>query len=305
MVISSFGVAATLIFSSANIGGDVVCGQTIKARTVELVCEGGRMTDLSAVARFRGLESLELRSVELGTLAGIEKAPHLKELVLEDVSVRNILPVAGLQKLERLRLANTKVEDLAPVAELTSLTRLEVRHSPVTDISALRNLRGLKLVDLTGTEVESVDALKNLHRLVTLGLRGTDVISLTPLKKLARLEVIDIIDTDIASISALTEFEKLTVLLFEPSTFRTLRPLKRLPHLLAIGIPAERPLTNPKRFMSVYSGAGFNGTMGPGSVSSSDVDGQIRRIRRAVKPHVKLYRLKDNDYQIDVVAKQL
>lgn len=128
-------------------------GRAYPTETGELKWDWGRETseliDLSPLAEF-----LELRSLNLAC-----------------TGVTDLSPLSGLASLQSLDLGSTGVTDLSPLSGLAGLQRLSLFSTGVKDLLPLSGLQGLQSLILQGCEgVTDLSPLESLPRLQSLNL---------------------------------------------------------------------------------------------------------------------------------------
>jgi hypothetical protein len=130
--------------------------------------------DLSFLAGYSALETLNLfQSRALTSVAGVEKAGHLRDLALAYCqNLTDISALVGLNSLESLSLENlSKVSGYAVIAAMKTLIKIEIRKSAaVADIDFLRHHATLEEVIVKNTKILSGDLspLATLPRLARL-----------------------------------------------------------------------------------------------------------------------------------------
>ncbi|TVQ35758.1 MAG: hypothetical protein EA384_15660 [Spirochaetaceae bacterium] len=115
-----------------------------------------RISDLTVLAAFTGLESLDLR----------------------DNHIRDIRPLSGLHRLVRLDLRDNRLHDsdLSALSGLSRLEYLNLRHSGISDLNGIEALRNLVYLNLhSNATIESVEPLSRLPRLQTLIVRNVPI----------------------------------------------------------------------------------------------------------------------------------
>ena len=282
--------------------GSKTCGTPLAPNAKELICEGGTL-DFATIDNLERLETIVARSARLSSLDGVARASNLKRLELHQIPVDDLGPLASNCPLVELRLMDTQVTDLAPLANCPNMTHLEVHGSAVTDLSALRDSSNLLLLNLKGTEVKSVEPLSGLTSLVTLGLRDTKVADLRPISRLPALEVLDVLDSEVADPSPLITLPKLQVFIFEPRQMATLKPLRRVDSLLAVGVPFDRPSTVSKRYMYAMSLSSAPDITGRALDSIGDGDRSFKGLRQILPKRVTIYKLDLRNYDIAVIRR--
>ncbi len=111
---------------------------------------GAQFSDISPLAHFVNLTSLEFNSNLISDLSPLSGLTKLKSLKVSFNQVADVTPLASLTQLERLDLAYNQITDVSPLAGLTSLNSLTLRENPITDFSPLKGI----YPNLTTTDFE-------------------------------------------------------------------------------------------------------------------------------------------------------
>ena len=119
-----------------------------------------KITDLTPLANFTGLQWLYLIETKISDLSPLSNLTALESLELTGTSVSDLTPLANLTGLQRLSLWRTTVSDLIPLANLTGLQHLDLDGTLVSDLTPLSNLAKLQSLDLTGTEISENEVRK-------------------------------------------------------------------------------------------------------------------------------------------------
>lgn len=102
---------------------------------------GSAFADISPLAHFVNLTSLEFNSN----------------------NISNLEPLRGLTKLTVLRIPFNKVQDIRPLASLSQLETLDLCHNQITDVSALSGLKKLRFLSLRENPISSFTPLKDIY----------------------------------------------------------------------------------------------------------------------------------------------
>ncbi len=147
-----------------------------------------RLSDISVLAEFTQLESLDLADNEVSDVTAIAGLTRLRSLSLRDnpLDLENLVVLSGLTQLEYLNLRNTGLRDLSGVQEFRNLGHLDLRgNSDLSSIVPLASLPRLHTLVLRDVPVaQDVHVLESLPSLLWLDLRNTGVADLMPLARL-------------------------------------------------------------------------------------------------------------------------
>ncbi|NQY81048.1 MAG: leucine-rich repeat domain-containing protein [Candidatus Caenarcaniphilales bacterium] len=90
------------------------------------------------------VESLDLSSLQLENIAGLEKLSNLIHLDLYDNNISDINVLEKLPNLTNLDLGHNNISDIGVLEKLTKLTTLDLGHNDISDISVLEKLKASK-----------------------------------------------------------------------------------------------------------------------------------------------------------------
>lgn len=155
-------------FDSTELEGAVSRQLDIKDRKVtdkdiadvtELNLEGCGISDIEALAQFKGLTSLNLKGNKIRDLSPLATLQGLKGLNLSGNKVSVVEALSNLSSLETLNLSDNQISDITALAGLKSLTELSLQNDPIEDISPASQLTALDSIDLRGTKVKDISAV--------------------------------------------------------------------------------------------------------------------------------------------------
>lgn len=101
---------------------------------------GSQFSDISPLAYFTNLSSLEFNSNLISDLSPLSGLLKLKCVKVPFNQVADITPLTGLTQLEQLDLSNNQITDLSPLAGLDNLWGLSIGENPITDFSPLKDI---------------------------------------------------------------------------------------------------------------------------------------------------------------------
>ncbi len=207
--------------------------------------------------------TLELRSLRITDLTGLEHATKLTELDLRGNAVTDISPLRGLTALTTLRLSNNRILDIRPLGNLTALTALSLNNNPLdrAHLPVLKSLTRLKRLELQNTPFESqvifamnwltyldlsknsitsLQGLSGLTKLTHLILAQNEIADLSPLDKLTTLKVLNLSQNKISDVRPLAKLISLTHLHLRHNAIEKdydgVEPLAKLPNLLTLNL---------------------------------------------------------------------
>jgi len=188
------------------------------------------LTDISPLARLRGLTRVEIHECDIRDLSPLANIPTLEiimaygrtELLPCDLTPlkelrclclrydRCTIPtLTGLPKLGMVSLSN--IDDLEGLRGLESLTRLDVSRNPsLGDLSPLASCPNLVYLSAVETAVSDLTPLKGLANLKELVLSNTPITDVSPLAAIPTLEMIWLYGTPVTDVSCLAALPNLS-----------------------------------------------------------------------------------------------
>ena len=136
-----------------------------------------------------------------------------------DVHSMEIVDISGIENLTNLteiRLWDNKISDISPLKGLTNLTNINLMYNSISDLSALSSLSKLKFLSLNMNNINDTSPLSDLsNNLIHLYLNDNQISNIEPLKKLRYLEWLDLYGnkiSDVDRISLSNALPKCTIL---------------------------------------------------------------------------------------------
>ena len=238
---------------------------------------GAMISDISPLANFTDLQSLDLEVTQVSDLSPIENLTRLRSCNLTETPVSDLSPLANLPALQSLNLAYTQVSDLSPMRNLAELRSLNLMGTSVSDLSPLvglpalqslamfdmeimnfevvkkfRDLESLELGNVRGADIGLLAGLSKLQSLVLIGLELSDLVQLSNLPALEKLDLVGSGISDITSLANLTTLRSLGC--FE-TQLSDLSPLAKLPNLemLHLEAPSVSDISPIEKCTSLHS----------------------------------------------------
>ncbi|WP_111672167.1 leucine-rich repeat domain-containing protein [Algoriphagus litoralis] len=143
----------------------------------ELVFQNVNVPDLTALAVFINLRSLEVFDAPVSSVAPLSAMTLLTKLRLSQVPVTDFLPLSGLALLENLDLSNTGIEDLTAISNLTNLKKLNISGTNLKTLKGLEPLLALEELDVASTNLRNLKPLDGLTNLKKLSCFNTNLTS--------------------------------------------------------------------------------------------------------------------------------
>jgi eukaryotic-like serine/threonine-protein kinase len=214
----------------------------------EISINSSKLIDLSPVAAFRGLRSLECIArrdaaplSDISALAGlpieelalsncrisnftvVKSLPNLRSLALTSMDIKDISFLRGLP-LQSLDLSRTKVYDFSVLSGMP-LRSLRLNDTQVKSYIFMQNMP-LQCLELGGSPMYEFTFLANLP-LQELSLARTQIRSLEPLRRLF-LRRLSLSETKVVEISILSNMPSLESLDLSGTAIKDFRPIKGL-----------------------------------------------------------------------------
>ena len=164
------------------------------------------------------LGGLDIRSMNITSLTGLEHAVNLPALVANGNEIQDLRPLANLKEIHFLDLSSNQISDVSPLAGLVTLEVLGLSNNRIVDVSPLAGLVNLKKLSLVSNQIADASPLAALENLENLEIYGNDgkVLSTLPLSKLLQFGYDETCDLEGVPISERIENREY------PSTFAAL-----------------------------------------------------------------------------------
>ena len=133
------------------------------------------ISDLSPIAQFTHLESLELGGHKISNLAPLSKLTNLKTIDLIGNNISDMSPIAELKMLEKLNIRGNNLTNLFPLAVLTNLVELDIGSNKIFDLKPLIQLSKLADLDISQSPIEEIYPLASLTKLRYLYIGNTGI----------------------------------------------------------------------------------------------------------------------------------
>lgn len=127
---------------------------SVRPNSDGVIEDGPRITDITALSNFTGLQVLNLRYQNVEDLSAVENMEELVSLDIFATTASDLTPLESCTKLETLIAGYCDIDDISPLAGLTSLTGLYLAHNSITDIGALGGLTNLTYLNLEDNPIE-------------------------------------------------------------------------------------------------------------------------------------------------------
>ena len=123
------------------------------------------ISDISLLAEFKNLVSLDLRNNNISDVSPLAELTQLTSLVLQSNNISDVSPLAELTQLNSLNLCNNNISDVLPLAELIQLNSLNLCNNNISDVSPLAELTQLTSLVLQSNNISDVSPLVGLINL--------------------------------------------------------------------------------------------------------------------------------------------
>ncbi len=174
-----------------------------------------QVSDLSPIKNLTKLRSLYLGGTPVSDLSSLMNLSELQSLVLPEMKIRNFEVITKLLNLQSLELWNIEEIDIGLLANLQKLQSLTLFGSGLSDLAQLSTLPTLENLELIYSEVSDIAPLANLGTLRSLRCDEVPFSDLSPLAKLANLESLFLVHTSVSDISPLRDCTSLRYLALE------------------------------------------------------------------------------------------
>lgn len=192
------------------------------------------VSDLTLLAGFTNLKSLNLRGTQINDLTPLAKLVSIEGLQLGSTEIADLSPLRNLSKLQILDLQNTNVTDIGALAVMPNLKQLFLHECDIYDLTPLSTAKNLEWLVVEGTKVENLEPLRNLVKLETLNASQTPVHDLRPLRKLRSLKSLNLSNTGVTQVKCISELKSLEHLYLDDTVVMDLSLLLKLPNLQSL-----------------------------------------------------------------------
>lgn len=183
------------------------------------------LTDISDVAMFRNLKTLNLRKNNINDITPIAQLRGLEDLSLRGNLISDLRPLSGLTRLNSLGLSENYISDLTPIAGLSGLTELYLHDNNLTDISAISGLTRLQKLQIYNNSISDITPLRNMTMMTDLRANNNSIYSVEAVRNMTKLTTLKLNDNNISDISPLYNLTKLKVLTLGTNNISDLSPL--------------------------------------------------------------------------------
>ncbi|MDE0009645.1 MAG: leucine-rich repeat domain-containing protein [Candidatus Poribacteria bacterium] len=178
----------------------------------------------ASITRMGGLD---IRSMNITSLKGLEHAVNLQTLVAIGNQIQDLRPLANLKEIHFLDLSGNQISDLSPLAGLVNLEVLRLGGNQITDVSPLAGLVNLKEIILSYNQIADISSLAGLANLENLRIKNNEkrVLWTLPVEKLKQFGYDEVCDLEGVSTSERIEDREY------PSVFSAWSNIINLPNL--------------------------------------------------------------------------
>ena len=188
------------------------------------------------IVDMENLTALELESIGITSLAGLEYAIALTTLNLSDNSITDITRLQGLSQLTTLTLNDNSITDITPLQDLTALTNLDLSNNSITDITPLQDLTALTNLDLGDNRIADITPLQDLDALTTLTLSNNLITDFAPLAELTTLTALEVSRNSISDLNVISNLPQLLALNISDNSITDITPLQNLEALTTLNL---------------------------------------------------------------------
>ena len=183
-----------------------------KAESLDLSWKEGKpkITDLSGLSAFTGLEKLNLASNEVKDISELQTLQELRTINLEKNQIEDISPLKNLSQLESIDLnQNLDIKDISSLFALTNVKMLDLRFNHINDLSGISGMVSLKKLYLSNNQISDISPVVGLRELTYLSFNNNAVSDISCLKVLTKLKTLAFNGNNVTDISVLTELPQL------------------------------------------------------------------------------------------------
>ena len=188
------------------------------------------------IVDMENLTALELESIGITSLAGLEYAIALTTLNLSDNRITDITLLQGLSQLTTLTLNDNSITDITPLQDLTALTNLDLSNNSITDITPLQDLTALTNLDLGSNSITDITPLQDLDALTTLTLSNNPITDFAPLAELTTVTALELSRNSITDLNVISQLPQLLTLDISDNSITNITLLQNLTALTTLNL---------------------------------------------------------------------
>lgn len=161
-----------------------------------------------------------------------EDLASLKVVDLRSLGIKSLAGLEHAVNMTHLRLSGNEISDLAPISKIKTLREVDVRSNYITSIEELAELTDLGRLYISNNGVASIEVVSNFPRLHTLLISGNPIDRLDALEEAKALSWLEATDNGITDISVLAELPALRYIQLDNNEIEDLSPLDHLTETL-------------------------------------------------------------------------
>ena len=152
-----------------------------------LTFSGGKINDISAVTKIRGLNSLSLLYNDISDISPLADLPDLISLDLLGNKISDISALSDLKNMRSLLLDRNNISDISIVENMPNLSYLSLDGNNITDISYVSSLTNLSYLSFNHNNVSDISALSKINSLQMANMYRNPITDYSPLYNLPNL----------------------------------------------------------------------------------------------------------------------
>ena len=139
-------------------------------------------TDMSAVAGYKQLTSVELSNCGLETIDFLESCTALESVTIEENAITSLKSLAECSKLKFLYADKNQISSLEGLEDKTSLVSLTASDNAISDLTPLENDIFLTRLELANNQISDLNPISNTQTLVWMDVSHNTISDLDPIR---------------------------------------------------------------------------------------------------------------------------
>lgn len=198
-----------------------------------LTANDSTCVDFNVISQLSQLRELTVTGCPLSAsdLASIASLPQLQTLNLSSCQLSSIAALSGAAGLSVLELGDNMIRDISVISGMTQLQKLDLERNALVSLEALRNLRDLQYLDVSDNSISSISAVSELVNLTWLDVSNNDLMNLSGVEKLTLLTELNASHNNLTSIDELINATSMVKLNVSNNTLLTIDSVAVMPML--------------------------------------------------------------------------
>jgi len=194
------------------------------------------------ISKLKNLKKLKIKNMDkkVKRIEGLTIHQSLEELDLESIGIDKIYGLEKLYNLKILKLGRNKISKISGLKDLKMLENLNLEFNKLINIEGLENLKNLKVLNLSGNQISEIEFLGQLKNLENLNLERNEIKSIYGFENLTNLKVLNLNGNQIQEISGLEKLKSLKKLELSYNEISKIKGLENLANLKTLSLRGNK-----------------------------------------------------------------